>query len=180
MWPHRWQPTRLRLPWDSPGKNIGVFSNAWKWKVKVKSLSRVRPLVTPWTAAYQDPPSMGFSRKEYWSGLPLPSLRGANRNLIIKWTYICMDKKLNWLWFIPSNIRYISFSEMWFWKNRKKEDKTPLLVALKYLTQCSLCLKHSFPKSSPDTLKFQSVGLNWDVTPWNPRPVLCFHNIFVG
>ena len=50
------------------------FSNAWKWKVKVKSLSCVRLLVTPWTAAHQAPPSMGFSRQEYWSGVPLPSL----------------------------------------------------------------------------------------------------------
>ena len=49
------------------------FSNAWKWKVKVKSLSRVRLLATPWTAAYQAPPSMGFSKQEYWSGVPLPS-----------------------------------------------------------------------------------------------------------
>ena len=49
------------------------FSNAWKWKVKVKSLSCVRLLATPWTAAYQAPPSMGFSRQEYWSGLPLPA-----------------------------------------------------------------------------------------------------------
>ena len=49
------------------------FSNAWKWKVKVKLLSRVRLLVTPWTAAYQAAPSMGFSRQEYWSGVPLPS-----------------------------------------------------------------------------------------------------------
>ena len=49
------------------------FSNAWKWKVKVKSLSRVRLLATPWTAAYQAPPSTGFSRQEYWSGVPLPS-----------------------------------------------------------------------------------------------------------
>ena len=49
------------------------FSNAWKWKVKVNSLSRVRLLATPWTAAYQAPPSMGFSRQEYWSGVPLPS-----------------------------------------------------------------------------------------------------------
>ena len=48
------------------------FSNAWKWKVKVKSLSHVRLLATPWTAAYQAPLSMGFSRQEYWSGLPLP------------------------------------------------------------------------------------------------------------
>ena len=50
------------------------FSNAWKWKVKVKSLSRAWLLATPWTAAYQAPPSMGFSRQEYWSGVPLPSL----------------------------------------------------------------------------------------------------------
>ena len=49
------------------------FSNAWKWKVKVKSLSRGRLLATPWTAAHQAPPSMGFSRQEYWSGVPLPS-----------------------------------------------------------------------------------------------------------
>ena len=49
------------------------FSNAWKWKVKVKSLSCVRFLATSWTAAHQAPPSMGFSRQEYWSGVPLPS-----------------------------------------------------------------------------------------------------------
>ena len=47
------------------------FSNAWKWKVKVKSLGRARLLATPWTAAHQAPPSMGFSRQEYWSGVPL-------------------------------------------------------------------------------------------------------------
>ena len=50
------------------------FSNSWKWIVKVKSLSRVWLLATPWTAAYQAPPSTGFSRQEYWSGVPLPSL----------------------------------------------------------------------------------------------------------
>ena len=49
------------------------FSNAWKWKVKVKTLSCIRLLATPWTAAYQASPSMGFSRQEYWSGVPLPS-----------------------------------------------------------------------------------------------------------
>ena len=49
------------------------FSKAWKWKVKVKSLRRVRLFATPWTAAYQAPPSMGFSRLEYWSRVPLPS-----------------------------------------------------------------------------------------------------------
>ena len=46
------------------------FSSAWKWKVKMKSLSRVQLFVTPWIAAHQAPPSMGFSRQEYWNGLP--------------------------------------------------------------------------------------------------------------
>ena len=50
-----------------------AFSSAWKWKVKVKSLSPVWLSATPWTAAHQAPPSMGFSRQEYWSGVPLPS-----------------------------------------------------------------------------------------------------------
>ena len=56
-----------------------AFSIVWKWKVKVKSLSRIRLVATPWTAAYQAPPSMGFSRQEYWSGLPLPSLPVSNK-----------------------------------------------------------------------------------------------------
>ena len=66
--PHRRQPTRLpgilqarTLEWVAIS-----FSNAWK--VKVKSLSRVRLLATPGTAAYEAPPSMGVSRQEYWSG----------------------------------------------------------------------------------------------------------------
>ena len=49
------------------------LSNAWKWKVKVKLLSCVRPSGTPWTTAFHAPPSMGFSRQGYWSGMPLPS-----------------------------------------------------------------------------------------------------------
>ena len=49
------------------------FSKAWKWKVKVKSFSRVLLFVTPWSAAHQAPPSMGFSRQEYWNGLSFPS-----------------------------------------------------------------------------------------------------------
>ena len=50
------------------------FSNAWKWKVKVKSISHVPHYATPWTTAHEAPPSMGFSRQEYWSGVPLLSL----------------------------------------------------------------------------------------------------------
>ena len=73
--PHRRQPTRLPRPWDSPGKNTGVGCHFLLQciKVKMKSLSRVRLFTTPGTAAYQAPPSMGFSRQEYWSGVPLPS-----------------------------------------------------------------------------------------------------------
>ena len=75
--PHRWQPIRLHRPWGSPGKNAGVgchfLLQCMKWKVKGKSLSRVWLLATPWTAAYQAPLSMGFSRQECWSGVPLPS-----------------------------------------------------------------------------------------------------------
>ena len=75
--PHRQQPTRLPHPWDSPGKNTGVGCHFLLQCRKVKSESEVAQscptLVTPWTAAHQGPPSMGFSRQEYWSGVPLPS-----------------------------------------------------------------------------------------------------------
>ena len=56
-----------------------AFSNAWKWKVKVKSLSPVWLFATPWTATYQAPPSMGFSRQECWSGVPLPWRRAEHQ-----------------------------------------------------------------------------------------------------
>ena len=75
--PHRRQPTRLPVPGLLQARTLEWVaissSNAWKWKVKVKSLSRVRLFMTSWTAAYQAPPSMGLSRQEYWSGVPLPS-----------------------------------------------------------------------------------------------------------
>ena len=75
--PHRWQPTRLPRPWDSPGKNTGVgchfLLQCMKVNIEVKSLSHVQLCATPWTVAYQALPSMGFSRREYWSGLLFPS-----------------------------------------------------------------------------------------------------------
>ena len=67
------------------------FSNAWKWKVKVKPLSYVQLLATPWTAAYQAPPSMGFSRQEFWNRVPLPSpatVHGVTQN----WTPLSTHK----------------------------------------------------------------------------------------
>ena len=77
MRPHRRQPTRLLCPWDSPGKKTRMgchfLLQCMKVKVKVNSHSHVRLLAASWTAAYQAPPSMGFSRQEYWSGVPLPS-----------------------------------------------------------------------------------------------------------
>ena len=86
--PHRRQPTRLPRPWDSPGKNTGVgchfLPQCMKVKSEVKLFSRVRLLATPWTAAHQAPPSMGFSRQEYWSGVPFPSPSIVNRSDQIK------------------------------------------------------------------------------------------------
>ena len=70
------------------------FSNAWKWKVKVKSLSHVWLLATPWTAAYQAPPPMGFSRQEYWSGVPLPSPIPINNHLKCKWVRFSNQKTM--------------------------------------------------------------------------------------
>ena len=94
------------------------FSSAWKWEVKVKSLSRVRLLATPWTAAYQAPPSMGFSRQKYWSGVPSPSpfLRAAVIN--------CLTGLLNWRcrkhWWtsvVPGNVHQVAallYAQLWF------------------------------------------------------------------
>ena len=79
------------------------FSNVWKWKVKVKSLSCVRPSVTPWTAAFQAPPSKGFSRQEYWSGVPLPSpysltlfIKSLQTGVIFLWDYETLLTILYW------------------------------------------------------------------------------------
>ena len=81
--------TPLPRPLDSPGKNTGVGCHFLLqcMKVKVKSLSRAWHLATPWTAAYQAPPSMGFSRQEYWSGVPLPSPLNSYNNCLLKLSY---------------------------------------------------------------------------------------------
>ena len=73
------------------------FSNARKWKVKVKSLSRVQPAVTPWTATFHAPSSMGFSRQEYWSGVPLPSPVSPSRvSLTRKISFLSTFPWLSW------------------------------------------------------------------------------------
>ena len=78
--PHRWQPTRLLCPWDSPGKNTGVGCHFLLQCVKVKSLSHSQLLVTPWTTAYQAPPSIGFfqARVLEWGAIAFSTLTVLN------------------------------------------------------------------------------------------------------
>ena len=88
--PHRRSPPGSPVPGILQARTLEwvaiSFSNAWRWKEKVKSLHHVWLLATPWTAAYRAPLSMGFSRQKYWSGIPLPSLRlGGIKNLPILW-----------------------------------------------------------------------------------------------
>ena len=75
--PHRRQPTRLHHPWDSPDKNTGVgchfLLQCMKGKCESEVSQSVQLWATPWTAAHQAPPPMGFSRQEYWNGVPLSS-----------------------------------------------------------------------------------------------------------
>ena len=99
MRPHRWQPPGSTVPGILQARTLEwvaiSFSSAWKWKVEVKSLSRVRLFETPWTSAYQAPPSMGFSKQKYWSGLPLPSPEGSwtipkLNNTVIYSFFLCL------------------------------------------------------------------------------------------
>ena len=132
--PHRWQPTRLPRPGDSPGKNTGVgchsSSNAWKWRVKVKSLSHVQLLATPWTAAHQGPLSMGFSRQGYCSGVPLSSPIAFLLSVKKEWNYAMWnnmdgpgDDHMNWS--KSDRERQISYDITYMWN--LKYDKNELI-----------------------------------------------------
>ena len=79
------------------------FYSAWKWKMKVKLLSRIWLFATPWTAAYQAPPSVGFSRQEYWSGVPLPSptFKAIHAQIVI-WRAVLIFKN-----FVPFNFFWV-------------------------------------------------------------------------
>ena len=103
------------------------FSNAGKWKVKVKSLSHVWLFVTPWTVAYQAPPSKGFSRQEHWSGLPLPSPASVwdECNCAVVWIFLALS-----LW---------DWNENWPFPHRLKEES---------LIMKSIDAEKSFDKSS--------------------------------
>ena len=103
--PHSGQPARLRRPWDRQARTLEwvaiSFSSAWKWKVKVNSLSHVWLLSTPWTAAYQAPPSMGVSRQEYWSGVPIECYK--NSNMLV---YIILSA-FSWSSHTPSLLSFL-------------------------------------------------------------------------
>ena len=96
------------------------FSNAWKWRVQVKSLSCVWLLATPWTVAYQAPRSMGFSRQEYWSGVPAV----ATKSSYLGSKLCAMDRKpFRWMSknfvILALNNKPLcispSLTEVWFW-----------------------------------------------------------------
>ena len=93
------------------------FSNAWKWKVKVKSLSRVWLFATPWTAAYQAPLSMGFSRQEYWSEVPLPSPMSGDQMRYWMWIYF-----LDAVCFTQPRLRCFEYEEGYIVKIRVFTD----------------------------------------------------------
>ena len=95
------------------------LSNAWKWKVKVKSLSRVQPSVTPWTAAYQTPPSMGFSRQEYWSRVPLPSPSLAT---VIFFSFVLCIQNARIRTLVPAHLSH-AFKTNPHWKKRKETSE---------------------------------------------------------
>ena len=114
--PHRRQPTRLPHLWDSPGRNTGVGCHFLLqcMKVKVKPLSHVRLLVTPWTAAYEAPP-MGFSRQGYWSGLPLPS--PIRHWITLFLNVVTLISSLCGLNFITFPSLFYNQHENWRWKS---------------------------------------------------------------
>ena len=97
VWPHRLSPPGSPIPGILQARTlewVAISFNAWKWEVKVKSLSCVRLLATPWTATYQAPLFMGFSSQEYWSGWPLPSLHGLWVGFYIFFSFIFISWRL--------------------------------------------------------------------------------------
>ena len=120
--PHRRQPTRLPCPWDALGKNPGVGCHFLLPCMKVKSESEVAQSspkwncsvesdsAAPWNAAYQAPPSMRFSRQEYWSGVPLPSLPLVCRNFLVWCRPTCLFL-LVWPWLLVSYLKHYCQSQ---------------------------------------------------------------------
>ena len=128
------------------------FSNAWNWKVKVMSLSHVQLLATPWTAACQAPPSMGFSRQEYWSGVPLPSPTGYEEGLnVLSLWCIYEYHKRRAPFKLPSKNNPL-FILRWRYFNKTHFQFTCVLFILSGQTPSSDCLT-SWPQTQ-ESMKF--------------------------
>ena len=124
--PHRQQPTRVLCLWDSPGKNTGVGCHFLLQSMNVKIKSEVaqscRLFATPWTAAYQAPLSMGFSRQENWSGVPFIWL---SRVLVAAWGIFVVSCRIFhcgaqvcaqvWLWHTGSVVAAHGFCSCGAW-----------------------------------------------------------------
>ena len=184
--PHRREPTRLPCPWDSPGKNTAVGCHFLLQCMKVKSQSEVTQscptLATPWTAAYQAPPSMGFSRQKYWSGVPLPSPSVTSmlsqkylRNYLSVKSWLSSVQSLSRVWLLvtPWIETYqapppMGFSRQEYW------SRVPL-----HSPQCRWVWVNSGSwwwtgkPSLLQSLGLQRVGHNWatelNCTDWNSR-----------
>ena len=161
------------------------FSNAWKWKVKVKSLSCVRLLATPWTAAYQAPLSMGSSRQEYWSGVTLPSpyigLEGTirTRNGIMDWFQIgkgvCQGCILS-----PCLFNFCS--EYIMWNAQVDESKAGIKIARRNINNLRYAEDATLMAESEEELKSllmkvkEESGLKLNIKKWRSwHPVPSLH-----
>ena len=129
------------------------FSIAWIWKVKVKLLSRVRLLATPWTAAYQAPPSMGFSRQEYWSGVPLPSPIFPGGAVGKEFACHCRGRK---------KLRFDPWVRKILW--RMKWQPTPVFLCGKYHGQRSLAGHSPQGCKESDMTKCACTHMTWSIT----------------
>ena len=182
--PHRRQPTRLPRPWDSPGKNTGGGCHFLLQCMKVKSESEVAQLCltlsNPMDCSLPSPPSMGFSRQEYWSGVPLPFL-------ILSWTALSFWPSLSFHW-TPGGGRYHLRARKCFPRlpdgiRRGFEDTRQMGWRVFSDVACSQMLCYatrkgiSFPESSgtggPGTIRSYQIWTalyNW----WGPRVQTCW------
>ena len=162
VWPHRRQPTRLLRPWDSTGKKTGVGCHILLQCMKVNSLSRVWLPAIPWTAAYQAPVSMGVSRQEYWTGLPVPSpwKELCSFPLFCFPLFLCIDHQ--------GRLSYLSL--LFFGTLHSDGFIFPFLLCLLHLFFSQLSVKPPQTTILPFCIFF-SWGWSWSLPPiWCHKP----------
>ena len=153
------------------------FSKAWKRKVKVKSLSRVWVFATPWAAAYQAPPSMGFSRQEYWSGVPSPSPDGTWRSAELNSFQDGIQGHTQLQDFLNQSCPSLDTEEnLWLWSWQRGTSLVKQLLRVLFLkpnrllaflpTTLSATPKHRSPVTAG--IQGQCMAANTDVQPWFP------------